>query len=128
MNEKDPQPVPFESADAECKRLREENARLRQLLLERHITIPTPVPESPTPAAIANPSTTRPQSRRGVEKELPSSGACSEDEKMFTLDGLNTQMEDRDMPLRTSGTGRPSIRAGLRIARKLNGRPGSFSR
>ncbi len=34
------QPSSFESADAECKRLREENARLRQLLAEHHIPIP----------------------------------------------------------------------------------------
>ena len=55
MNEKDPQPVPFESSDAECKRLREENARLRQLLLEHHIAISAPAPESPAPAGKSEP-------------------------------------------------------------------------
>ncbi len=34
------QAVPIESADAECRRLREENARLRQLLAEHNIRIP----------------------------------------------------------------------------------------
>jgi len=34
------QPLPFESADAECTWLREENARLRQLLTEHNIQIP----------------------------------------------------------------------------------------
>lgn len=34
------QPVRFDSADAECTRLREENARLRQLLTEHNIPIP----------------------------------------------------------------------------------------
>jgi superfamily II DNA or RNA helicase len=40
-------PVPFESADAECTRLREENARLRQLLAEHTIPIPPTEPASP---------------------------------------------------------------------------------
>jgi superfamily II DNA or RNA helicase len=55
MDEKDPQSLPLESADAECKRLREENARLRQLLLEHHITVAAPAPESPAPAAKSEP-------------------------------------------------------------------------
>jgi superfamily II DNA or RNA helicase len=38
------QPVPFESADAEYRRLREENARLRQLLTEHNIQIPPAQP------------------------------------------------------------------------------------
>jgi superfamily II DNA or RNA helicase len=46
MKRKAPQPVSCESADAECKRLRDENARLRQLLLEHHIVIPTPLAEN----------------------------------------------------------------------------------
>ena len=40
------QPVPFEVTDAECRRLREENARLRQLLAEHNI------PVAPTEPAI----------------------------------------------------------------------------
>ena len=40
------QPVPFESADAECGRLREENARLRKLLTEHNIQIPPAEPAS----------------------------------------------------------------------------------
>ena len=40
-------PVPVESADAECKRLREENAGLRQLLAEHNIPIPPTEPASP---------------------------------------------------------------------------------
>jgi superfamily II DNA or RNA helicase len=41
------QPVPFEFADAECMRLREENARLRQLLAEHYISIPPNQPANP---------------------------------------------------------------------------------
>jgi hypothetical protein len=44
----DSQPVPFESPEAECRRLREENARLRQLLAEHHIPIPPNQPANPT--------------------------------------------------------------------------------
>ena len=44
MIRKDSQPVPFESTDAECMRLREENARLRQLLTEHNIPIPPTEP------------------------------------------------------------------------------------
>jgi len=40
MIRKGPQPVPFESTDAECMWLREENARLRQLLTKHNISIP----------------------------------------------------------------------------------------
>jgi len=40
------QPLPFESADAECTWLREENARLRQLLTEHNIQIPPAQPAS----------------------------------------------------------------------------------
>ena len=40
------QPVPFESADAECTRLREENARLRKLLTKQNIQIPPAEPAS----------------------------------------------------------------------------------
>jgi superfamily II DNA or RNA helicase len=39
--------VPFETADAECTRLREENVRLRQLLAEHHILIPPNQPVNP---------------------------------------------------------------------------------
>jgi superfamily II DNA or RNA helicase len=39
MIRKGSEPVPFESTDAECMRLREENARLRQLLTEHNIPI-----------------------------------------------------------------------------------------
>ncbi len=39
MNEKGWQPVPTESANAECRRLREENARLRQILAKHNISI-----------------------------------------------------------------------------------------
>jgi hypothetical protein len=45
----DLQSVPFESADAERRRLREENARLRHLLAEHNIPIPPNQPAS-TPA------------------------------------------------------------------------------
>src|SRR5262249_13060581 len=38
------QPVAFESAEAECSRLREENARLRRILAEHNIQIPPPEP------------------------------------------------------------------------------------
>lgn len=38
------QPVPFESTDAECRRLQEENARLRRLLTEHNIPIPPTQP------------------------------------------------------------------------------------
>ena len=38
------QPASFESAEAECSRLREENARLRRLLAEHNIQIPPPEP------------------------------------------------------------------------------------
>jgi len=38
------QPVSFESAEAECSRLREENARLRRLLAEHNILIPPAEP------------------------------------------------------------------------------------
>lgn len=38
------QPVSFESAEAECSRLREENARLRRLLSEHNILIPPAEP------------------------------------------------------------------------------------
>ena len=38
------QPVSFESAEAECSRLREENARLRRLLAEHNILIPPSEP------------------------------------------------------------------------------------
>jgi len=41
------QPVPLESDDTECERLREENARLRQLLAEHNIPIPATEPASP---------------------------------------------------------------------------------
>src|SRR5262249_57446805 len=34
------QPVPFDGAEAECRRLREENARLRRLLAEHNILVP----------------------------------------------------------------------------------------
>jgi superfamily II DNA or RNA helicase len=45
MLRKGSQPVPFESTDAECRRLREKNARLRQLLTEHNIPIsPTEPP------------------------------------------------------------------------------------
>jgi superfamily II DNA or RNA helicase len=44
MISKGSQPVLFESTDAECKRLREENARLRQLLTEHNIPIPPAEP------------------------------------------------------------------------------------
>jgi superfamily II DNA or RNA helicase len=44
MIRKGSQPVSFESADAECSRLREENARLRQLLTEHNIPIPPTAP------------------------------------------------------------------------------------
>jgi superfamily II DNA or RNA helicase len=40
MIRKGSQPVPIESTDAECMRLREENVRLRQLLTEHNIPIP----------------------------------------------------------------------------------------
>jgi hypothetical protein len=40
MIRKSSQSVPFESADTECRRLREENARLRQLLAEHNIPVP----------------------------------------------------------------------------------------
>ena len=46
------QPVPSESTDAECTRLREENARLRQLLTEHNIQI--------APAEPANPPAVKP--------------------------------------------------------------------
>src|SRR5215472_18094977 len=39
MNEEGSQPVPAESADAECRRLREENARLRQILAKHNISL-----------------------------------------------------------------------------------------
>jgi superfamily II DNA or RNA helicase len=39
MNEEGSQPVRIESADAECRRLREENARLRQILTKHNISI-----------------------------------------------------------------------------------------
>jgi len=39
MNEEGSQPVPGESVDAECRRLREENARLRQILAKHNISI-----------------------------------------------------------------------------------------
>lgn len=39
MNEEGSQPVRVESADAECRRLREENARLRQILTKHNISI-----------------------------------------------------------------------------------------
>jgi superfamily II DNA or RNA helicase len=39
--------VPFETADAECTRLREGNVRLRQLLAEHHILIPPNQPVNP---------------------------------------------------------------------------------
>src|ERR1700739_3283232 len=41
------QPSPVESADAKCKRLREENARLRQLLAEHNTPIPPNQPANP---------------------------------------------------------------------------------
>ena len=41
------QPVPFEPVDAECRRLREENARLRKLLTEHNIQIPPAEPARP---------------------------------------------------------------------------------
>ena len=44
MIRKGSQPVPIESTDAECMRLREENARLRQLLAEHNIPIPPTEP------------------------------------------------------------------------------------
>ena len=44
MIRKGSQPVPIESTDAECMRLREENARLRQLLTEHNIPIPPTEP------------------------------------------------------------------------------------
>src|SRR5215467_5352670 len=40
MTWRNSQPVSFESAEAECSRLREENARLRRLLAEHNILIP----------------------------------------------------------------------------------------
>ncbi|HEY7305619.1 MAG TPA: DEAD/DEAH box helicase family protein [Bryobacteraceae bacterium] len=46
MNEEGRPSVGYDSADAECERLREENARLRQLLLEHNITIPAPQAEN----------------------------------------------------------------------------------
>ena len=38
MNEEGSQPVPAESIDVECRRLREENARLRQILAKHNIS------------------------------------------------------------------------------------------
>ncbi len=49
------QPVPSESADAECSRLREENARLRQVLTDRNIPIPTTEPASPPAVQTVSP-------------------------------------------------------------------------
>lgn len=46
MIRKASQPVPFESTDAECKRLREENAHLRQLLAQHNISVPPSEPET----------------------------------------------------------------------------------
>jgi len=40
MISRESQPVPFEVTDGECRRLREENARLRQLLAEHNIPVP----------------------------------------------------------------------------------------
>jgi hypothetical protein len=44
MIRKSSQPVPSESTDTECRRLRQENARLRKLLTEHNIPIPAAGP------------------------------------------------------------------------------------
>jgi hypothetical protein len=44
MDSRVPQPVSFESTEAEYRRLREENSRLRQLLTEHNIPIPPAEP------------------------------------------------------------------------------------
>jgi superfamily II DNA or RNA helicase len=61
MIRKGSQPVSFESADAECSRLREENARLRQLLTEHNIPIP---PTAPAAQPCAQPLAVLPPDER----------------------------------------------------------------
>jgi hypothetical protein len=57
MNEEGSQPVPAESVDAECRRLREENARLRQILAKHNISIslvePADRPRIKSPEALS---------------------------------------------------------------------------
>ena len=47
MRDRETEPVPSESTDAECRRLRQENARLRQLLTEHKIPLPQTEPAMP---------------------------------------------------------------------------------
>jgi superfamily II DNA or RNA helicase len=61
MIRKGSQPVSFESANAECSRLREENARLRQLLTEHNIPIP---PTAPAAQPCAQPLAVLPPDER----------------------------------------------------------------
>ncbi len=58
------QPSTVESADAECRRLQEENARLRQLLVEHNIAIPPNPPANPPAVKSALPPEDRKERAR----------------------------------------------------------------
>ena len=60
------QSVPFEFAEAECRRLREENARLRRLLAEHNIPIP---PNQPANQPPLNPYCPRRTGKNEPERE-----------------------------------------------------------
>ena len=77
------QPFPVVSADAECRRLREENARLRQLLAEHNIPIPSIQSTSTRPV---KPVLSLGDRKNEPERESHCFGAFFAGERTFTRD------------------------------------------
>jgi hypothetical protein len=112
------QPVSFESADAECRWLREENARLRQLLTEHNIRIPP----AELRASLASRLSKYCPLRIGKNEPARESryfGASSAGERTSTRDDGKARMAARDIHRRSRRTGRQLTGVGRRTERKL---------
>src|SRR5215469_14914048 len=106
---KQKQPVPVESADAECKRLREENARLRQLLVEHNIPIP---PTEPASAPAVKPVLPLEDRKERADRGSHSFGVFFAVERTSTRDDGRVTMAGRDIHRRPRRTGKRSTGAG----------------
>ena len=117
MIRKTSQSLSFESAEAECARLQEENARLRALLTEHNIPIPS---TEPAVQPVPNPSKCclRARDRNGPERESLSFEASFGGEKMSTRDDGKAQTDGRDIHRRRRKTGKRLTRASQKIGRK----------
>lgn len=102
MRDRETDPVPSESTDAECRRLREENARLRQLLTEHKIPLPQTEPAMPPRVEAFSADDRQEQAR----KRIALFRSLFRGREESTRDDGKAPTEGRDTHRRARGTGK----------------------